>query len=149
MTIEIDARVFWAVVSLGALLLLVGVAIVLLVQRIMRRSETSAVDRDEILRRWQRVEQLVAQGGESTLQHAVVEADSVFDLAMKLKFFTGSDFGGRLKTAQARYERLEPIWSAHKLRNRLVHESGTTLTSVEARRAITLFRNGLKELGML
>lgn len=149
MVIEVSQRTLWVILSLGGMALLLVIAGVVLITGVLRRSRSPVADRVEIKRRWQRIEQLQRSADESSLRHAIIEADSVFDLAMKLKFFEGSDFGGRLKTAQARFPKLRVIWQAHRLRNELVHESGTSLRRGSAAHALSIYRNGLKELGLL
>ncbi len=146
MEITINPSVLLWGVLLGVFVLIV---VILVVRQVLRRSRSSPLDRAEIQRRWQRIELLARSADESGLRHAVIEADSVFDLAMKLKFFSGLDFGGRLKAAQARSPKLRAIWQAHRLRNELVHESGNSLRRGSAAYAIGIYRNGLKELGLL
>lgn len=148
MEITVDSsELFWGVVFGVAIIILV--VAVIIVRQFLRRARTPALDRAEVTRRWQRIEHLAAGADESSFRHAVIEADSVFDLAMKLKFFSGKDFGGRLKTAQAHHPKLRAIWQAHRLRNELVHESGTALRRGSAAHAISIYRSGLKELGLL
>ncbi len=147
MVIELSEQMLWTV----AILLGVGVALLLAAGiRFLRHStRSSSSDRQEVSRRWQRIEQLATSTDESSLRHAVIEADSVFDFAMRIQFFFGKDFGERLKTAQARYPKLRAIWQAHRLRNELVHELGTSLRRGQAARAVRIYREGLKELGLL
>src|SRR3989338_1470072 len=103
MEITIDpSALLWGVL----LSVFVLIVVILVVRQVLRRGRSSPLDRAEIKRRWQRIEQLCTSADESSLRHAIIEADSVFDLAMKLKFFEGSDFGGMLKTAQARSPKL-------------------------------------------
>lgn len=146
MEITIDPSVLLWGVLLGVFVLLV---VILVVRQLLRHGRSSPHDREEIRKRWQRIEQLVKNSDESSFRHAIIEADSIFDLAMKLKFFAGSDFGGRLKIAQARYPRLRAVWQAHRLRNELVHESGTALRRGSTAHALGVYRQGLKELGLL
>ncbi len=148
MTITLDPSSFgWGILGV---ILIVGLLFLFWVWRfIARYGRASNGDRAEVRERWKRVEALSNANDESTLRHAVIEADNVFDLGMKLKFFAGKDFGGRLKHATAQYRTLRTIWGPHKLRNQLVHETGTRLSTYQAKRAIAVYRDGLKELGLL
>lgn len=149
MTVTFDPSGLWIIVGVVVFAIVFLLAVASIITRIVRRGRSPAVDRETITVRWREIEALLKAGDESMLRHAVTDADVVFDLGMKLKFFSGKDFGGRLKMAQARYPKLRAVWPAHILRNRLVHEAGTSLSKREAERAISTFRDGLKELGLL
>ncbi len=148
MTITLEAdTALW--ILIGVVVVVLVCSIWLLLRTVLLRSRSARVDRQEVVRRWQRIEQLAKSTNESSLRHAVIEADAVFDLGMRFKFFSGKDFGSRLKAAQARSQTLRKVWQAHRLRNELVHESGTSLRHGQAVYAIEIYRNGLKELGLL
>jgi len=77
----------------------------------------------------------------------VVEADKVLDEALRLLGFTGS-LGDKLKAAGPRLKNLNDIWSAHKLRNKLMHELNVQSNTGEVDRAIRIYERTLKNLGM-
>jgi hypothetical protein len=77
----------------------------------------------------------------------IVEADKILDEALKLLGFTGT-LGEKLKAAGPRFSDLNSLWSAHKLRNTLVHELNSQPNESDVARAMNSFRQALKDLGM-
>jgi len=80
---------------------------------------------------------------------AVIDADKLFDEALKKRNYKGKTMGERLVSAQRDMSDNDAVWYAHKLRNRLVHEPTTRLRKNEAKNALAGFRQGLKDLGAL
>lgn len=76
----------------------------------------------------------------------VIEADKILDEALRLLGYTGS-LGDKLKAAGPRLNNINALWSAHKLRNRLVHELDVKVGDREVEKAIQTFRHALKDLG--
>lgn len=109
------------------------------------------VDKDEILEKWQKVEELVRLGGESRFKHAVIEADKLFDAAMALDGIKGETTGERLKNAKDKFDwqTYQELWSAHKVRNDIVHAQDKELLSAEAEDTIKKFKKGLIGLGLI
>lgn len=88
---------------------------------------------------WSHVETL------SDPMHKIMEADKVFDMALKELGYTGS-LGEKLKMAGPRISNLQAVWDAHKLRNRLAHETGMRIGEQEADRAIRVFEKAIRDL---
>jgi hypothetical protein len=80
---------------------------------------------------------------------AVIDADKLLDEALKRRHFTGKTMGERMVKAQRAISDNDAAWYAHKLRNRLVHESDIRLKENEAKQALSGFRQALKDLGAL
>ena len=58
--------------------------------------------------------------------------------------------GDRLMNIQpGQLTTLQNLWEAHKIRNRLVHDTNYFLRYTEAKRAVGLYRKTLKELQAL
>lgn len=76
----------------------------------------------------------------------VVEADKILDEALRLLGYQGS-LGEKLKAAGPRFSNLNALWSAHKLRNTLVHELQATPKDKEVENAIQAFHAALTDLG--
>lgn len=80
---------------------------------------------------------------------AVIDADKLLDEALRKRNFRGKSMGERLVAAQREIHDNDAVWYAHKLRNRLVHQSSVRLREKEAKNALAGFRQGLKDLGAL
>lgn len=126
---------------LAASLIILGLLVV--VQR-----ATTRLDRKYYQRKWSEVESL-AEGAKSTRPHAVTEADKLLDHALKQLMYRGETMAERLRAAEIRFRRKDALWSAHKLRNRLVHESDVKVADRQLRTALNALRDGLKDLGAL
>lgn len=97
---------------------------------------------------WEKIKMLAKSKDEFAQRQAVIAADNLFDKLLKHRGIGGSSLGERLKIIQSRYPALRQVWSAHLLRNRLVHESSYKLKNNEAEKAIKIFAKGFKELGL-
>ncbi len=86
---------------------------------------------------------------EGEWKFAVIEADSLVDNVLK-NYFPGASMGDRLMNIdKTKLLTLDDLWEAHKIRNRLAHDSNYFLRHAEALRAIRLFESTLKELGAI
>lgn len=80
---------------------------------------------------------------------SVIDADKLLDEALKKSRFSGKTMGERMVSAQRKLSDNDGVWFAHKLRNRLVHEPNVRLKEADAKRALSGFRQALKDLGAL
>lgn len=75
----------------------------------------------------------------------VMEAEKVLDHAFKLLGYEGS-FADKLQKAERLLPNYQPLWDAHKLRNRIAHEPGFSVSEQEAKRAVSQFEKALTAL---
>jgi hypothetical protein len=80
---------------------------------------------------------------------AIIDADKLLDDALKKRHFRGKTMGERLVAAQRQLSDNDSVWFAHKLRNRLVHETNVRLKKRDVQKALAGFRQGLRDLGAL
>jgi len=78
---------------------------------------------------------------------AVITADKLLDEGLKRRRFKGKTMGERMVSAQREMSDNDGMWYAHKLRNRLVHETDVQLKEPDVRKALTGIRQALKDLG--
>lgn len=128
-----------AIVALGLLALFAGYG--------ATRMRSSSLNKDTFKKRWQEIQALLktAEGQ----QLSIIEADKLLDDALKKLRFSGKTMGERLVSAQRNLSNPNNVWSAHKLRNRLVHETGLKVSQRQVRSALQAFRTALKDLGAL
>lgn len=106
------------------------------------------IDRAYYEDQWLRIQRL-GSGNQAELHLSVMEADKLLDHALKARGFGGQTMGDRLKRARSTFRNNNAIWQAHKLRNRLAHESGVAVSASEVSSALAGFKIGLKDLGVL
>ncbi|HLD64223.1 MAG TPA: hypothetical protein VI913_05000 [Candidatus Peribacteraceae bacterium] len=68
----------------------------------------------------------------------VLETEKVLDGILSSFGYEGS-LADKLRRGGARLPDIEAIWAAHKLRNRIAHEPGITVTEKEAQLAVGAF----------
>jgi len=106
------------------------------------------VDKELIKKQWQEVEEQVKLGKPSNLKTAVVNADKILYFVLEKMGYKGS-LGEKLISAQKKFSDYQGVWSAHKLRNRLVHEIDYEFFINETKEAIQQYQRALKDLDAL
>ncbi len=107
----------------------------------------SGLDQAEFMRRWKDIQTLI--GTPEGTKMAIIEADNLVDEALKQLRVSGKTMGERLVSARKMFSDNDAIWMAHKLRNKIVHESNTRVQPRQLKDAIVGFRKALKDLGAL
>jgi len=102
------------------------------------------------IKAWKHVKKHFFAGDDNSLKLAVVESDNLLDEALKLAGFRGPTLGDKLKALdEAQLPNIQDVWEAHKLRNRIVHESGFKLNRDTAERALAIYERTFRDLGIL
>ena len=109
----------------------------------------AALNKDEYQRRWLSVERRLQRNQQSTYHMAIIDADKLLDKALRERRFKGDTMGARMKTAQSQWNNANHIWSAHKVRNQVVHETDIELSYEIAARSMAAYKQGLKDLGAI
>lgn len=135
-------------VVVGVVLLVCVVAMVIVLHRYLTRPDLHGMSRDEIRLRWLEIEK-IAETGQMGIKMAIVEADTLLDSALKSLTMSGQTLGERLKFAGYRYPELRKVWTAHRIRNQIVHESSFEISSSQGRYALSEYKKALKVLHIL
>jgi hypothetical protein len=80
---------------------------------------------------------------------AIVKADALLGEALKNARIKGATIGEQLNNAAGFLRDVNAAWAAHKLRNKLVHESDANPTTIECQKALRQYKKALKDLGAL
>ena len=92
----------------------------------------------------------IASGKPSRYKQAVIEADSLVDFALRESGYGGETMGERLRSVpNGVFKNTNAVWSAHKVRNQLVHEIDKELLAAEAKQMVKNFEQALHDLGAL
>lgn len=81
----------------------------------------------------------------TNMKGAILDADKLLDYALSKKGYEGS-VGEKLKRSKAHFSRINDVWSAHKLRNKVAHELGD-IDKGAAKLALSQFKRALNDLG--
>jgi len=133
------------------LLFLLGVlvvAVLLFVVIMLTRRSPKTLNKDKYQSDWLQIEQSLSNEP-GTWQLAVMNADKLFDRALKERNFKGNTMGERMTSAGRVLTKRDAAWAAHKLRNRLAHEDNVRLSPKLTRQALSSIKYALKDLGAL
>jgi hypothetical protein len=125
------------------------VAILLVVVMVLTKKGPTLIDVEKYRMRWLAIEKQLDRNNAAGLPMAILEADKLLDQALKERGIKGETMGARMKTAKDSWTSANAVWSAHKLRNQIAHESGVTVSYDDARRALSAFKQALKDMGAI
>ena len=125
------------------------VAVVGVVYLVFTRKSSPKLNIEKYQTKWLAVENSVSRNNSASWQLAIFNADKLVDLALKERRFAGQTMGERMKSAEKVWSNANHIWGAHRIRNRLAHETDVHLTYETTLRALTAFKQALKDLGAI
>ncbi len=128
-------------------ILLVGGGILFIITHSMGKSKQLDVDRYRTS--WLTIEQQLVKGEEASSHLVILNADKLLDQALKQRGFKGETMGERMKSAKAAWSNANNVWNAHKLRNRIAHETDVSIGYDNARRALSAYKQALKDMGAI
>lgn len=107
------------------------------------------LDVDRYRAKWLSIEHQLKREEPSSRHLVILNADKLLDQALRERGVSGSTMGERLKAASKMLSNNNATWSAHKLRNRVAHESDVDISHDDARRALSSFKQALKDVGAI
>lgn len=110
---------------------------------------SNQLDVEKYRKKWLEIERQLKRDDNRSCQFAVIEADRLLDSALKENGIKGDTMGERMKTAKDKWTNRDAVWNAHKLRNRIVHETNVEVSYDAARRALAGFKRALKDMGAI
>ncbi len=104
---------------------------------------------DRYRTQWLAIENSFSKDNPASWQLAIFNADKLVDRALRESKYKGQTMGERMKSAQKIWTNANYIWGAHKIRNQLAHETDVKLTHSTALRALSAYKQALKDLGAI
>jgi len=99
---------------------------------------------------WLKITKRLDSGLESEYKLAVIEADGMLDNVLKKMGYQGETLGDRLKQLTPETcSNIEDVWTAHKIRNDIVHDPDYRLSLEETRKALTMYEKAFQELEII
>ena len=96
------------------------------------------------------IENSLTRENKQSYNMAVVEGDKLLDKALVEMGMPGKTMGERLKKCgQDKFSRTNAVWNAHKLRNQIAHEPGFKLEYHQAKHALDIYKQALRDLGAI
>lgn len=124
------------------------IGIVLLVIMSMTRKKVPGMDQEAFRSKWLQIEGSVLDD-EASYHLAILNADKLLDAALKRRGFAGETMGERMKSARSTFSNNDAVWAAHKLRNKIAHESDVKVNLKTARYGLQAYKKALKDVGAL
>ena len=125
------------------------VAILVVIVMVLTKKGPAPLDVEKYRSRWLGLENQLDRNNTTHLPMIVLEADKLLDQALRDRGVKGETMGERMKTAKDTWSNANAVWTAHKLRNQIAHESGVTVSYDDARRALGAFKQALKDIGAI
>jgi len=136
----------------GFILIFIVIAFIMIfifAKNVIKSGRSNGIDKNEIKNKWKEIENLANMDKEMYYKMAIIESDKLLDSVFKKLLIPGSTMGERLKFLIYKYPNLRKVWEAHSVRNSISHESDYILYKSTAKKAISIYRDALKELGVL
>ena len=99
--------------------------------------------------RWLAIESSLNKNQPNSFSLAILNADKLVDAALKEKGIAGNTMGDRLRTAKNTWTNADHIWGAHKIRNKIAHETDFIVNYETAARSLVAYKKALKDLGAI
>lgn len=132
--------------------LLVAVVIVGILAFVMitlTQNRKHGFNREEYQAQWLTIQTSLKKESPDSASMVIVKADKLLDQAMIEIGLSGKTMGERLKKLHGRLSDENGVWTAHKTRNRIAHETNYAASYDEARRALVAYKTALKDLGAI
>lgn len=137
----------WTVLIFLLAIVIVGVLVFIVI--LVTKKGERRLDVNKYRSRWLKIEQILNRDQPASYQLSVLEADKLLDAALRDRGISGQTMGERMKSFQTRWSDANVVWRAHKLRNRVAHETDVQISYSDARTALAGFKRGLKDVGAI
>lgn len=125
------------------IILVILAAAILLMLVVVTRLSRPRLNKHHFEKQWEKIRR------QQNYPMAVLKADSLVDEALRHAGARGENMGQRLNNSAGLLRDINGVWSAHKLRNKIAHESDITPSDTDCQRALRKFEKALKDLGAL
>ncbi|MES2630337.1 MAG: hypothetical protein V4611_00050 [Patescibacteria group bacterium] len=113
------------------------------------KNSPKELDVEKYRSRWLSIETQLSRNDVSSHTLCVLNADKLLDQALRDRGISGKTMAERMKSCQGKWTNGNGLWAAHKVRNRLAHETDATIDYDRARQALVAYKQGLKDLGAI
>ena len=128
------------------IIIIVAAAVLLALISLIGRAKPRCIDKLYFKNEWSDIIDL--QKDYKTRPISIVNADKLLDEALKGLSFRGGTMAERLISAKGRLKDRDAVWAAHRLRNKIVHDSLHEPTEKEVKIALDGYRKAFRDLGV-
>lgn len=113
------------------------------------KNSPRTLDQDKYRSRWMAIESRLERDEENSYTVCILEADKLLDQSLRDRGLSGKTMAERMKQCQGKWTNGNGVWAAHKLRNRIAHETDVKVDYDRARQALIAYKQGLKDMGAI
>lgn len=113
------------------------------------KNSPRTLDQNKYRSRWMSIETKLKRDDANSHIVCVLDADKLLDQALRDRGLSGKTMADRMKQCQGKWTNGNGVWAAHKLRNKLAHETDARIDYERARQALVAFKQGLKDMGAI
>lgn len=136
-----------SIIFMFAAILIVGVLLFVAITLTKKCPKILVVEKYRV--KWLSIEQQLKRDDPNGYHLIILNADKLLDQALKERAVRGETMGERMKNCKQIFTNANSVWSAHKLRNQIAHESDVEVSYDQARRALSAFKQALKDVGAI
>lgn len=115
----------------------------------LTKNAPRTLDQDKYRSRWMAIESRLKRDDDNTYTVCILEADKLLDQSLRDRGLAGKTMAERMKQCQGKWTNGNGVWAAHKLRNRIAHETDVRVDYDRARQALIAYKQGLKDMGAI
>ena len=116
----------------------------------MTKGQKPRFDKEQYQLDLMNIEKGLKEDNKASYAMTIVSLDKLLDKAMCEKGIAGKTMGDRLKRAgKEQFSQLNSVWYVHKMRNQIAHEHDFNPDYKQAKRAINVYKQALKDLGAI
>ncbi len=127
--------------------IIVAAVAILVLLSLTSKTNARGIDRTHFANEWNDI--LAESKDSKTRPMSIVHADKLLDEALRCLGCDGTTFAERLVCVKSKLTQKDTVWSAHKLRNKIVHETQFDPTPADVNRALKGYQRAFKDLGVL
>lgn len=113
-------------------------------------TKEATIPAETVAKPWREIQEKMNSANPADWAVAVIQADAVLDQILKSSGYVGDTMGDRLKQVNhAELASIDDVWRAHRIRNRLAHETMGGLSRRDALTAIAGYEQAFRELNYI
>lgn len=126
--------------------IIVAAVVILILINLVGRPSAKGIDKEHYKNEWNDILELAKET--KTRPLSIVHADKLLDDALKNSGFGGNTMAERMVSAKNVLSKKDQLWTAHKLRNKIVHETSFEPTEGQVNHSIYAYNKAFKDLGV-
>ena len=113
------------------------------------KQKSTVLDKEKYRSLWLEIENRNLPEQHQRYQITVLNADKLLAKALEEIGIKGNTMGERMKSFGKGFSKQDQVWQAHKIRNKIAHESDVQLTLKQVRAVLKCFKQALKDVGAI